>query len=80
MDAHTAPLEVSMNTANATLRFLGFGRGQRAVPDDDPADMGTCFGLDLSLDDAPPLGSGQAEAPMSAAWWRRLASRRRTQD
>ena len=46
-----------MNTANLTFRFLGFGRVQRAAPVDDPADMGTCFGLDMSIDDPRRLSA-----------------------
>jgi hypothetical protein len=65
-----------MNTAIATFRFLGFGRAQRATPVDDPADMGTCFGLDLSLDDVPSPTPGPADPPVSTGWWRRLAGRR----
>lgn len=69
-----------MNTANLTFRFLGFGRVQRAAPVDDPADMGTCFGLDMSIDDPLPISAAPADVPLSAAWWRRLSARRRSQD
>lgn len=68
-----------MNTANATFRFLKFGRAQPAHPADDAADMGTCFGLEMSFDDPAPQAD-LTEPPAPSAWWRRLANRRRTQD
>lgn len=42
----------------------------------DPADMGTCFGLEMTLDQ-PPLATGAAE-PVQRHWWQRLSARRST--
>jgi len=67
-----------MNTANAGFGFLGFGRGRRDRQDEDPADMGTCFGLDLSLGAAEPHRAPPATPPLAGSWWTRFAPRRRT--
>ncbi len=49
-----------------------------STPLDDPADLGTAFGLDLSM--APPAGPGGADAARSTArrggWVRRWMARR----
>jgi hypothetical protein len=37
----------------------------------DPADMGTCFGLEMTLDEPPPLAATPEVANMSRHWWRR---------
>ena len=56
----------------------------RATPDeqragaDDPADMGTAFGLDASfgpIGDPPPLVRGALPAPSSLPWEHRLTRR-----
>jgi hypothetical protein len=50
-----------------------------AVPQDDPADMGTAFGLDLSLAptaDTAIRGPGAA-GPVRRGWVRRWVTRRR---
>jgi hypothetical protein len=63
-----------MSTASSSLRSLltGRWRSARAVP--DPADMGTCFGLEMTLDEPP----ADAPPPASATrpWWQRLSRRR----
>lgn len=50
-----------------------------AAPQDDPADLGTAFGLDLSM--APPAGTASPTAAGTAArssgWVRRWVARRR---
>jgi len=50
----------------------------RAKPEDadDPADLGTCFGLDMSLDDEPQKFDAGASADTGASWVRRWVSRR----
>lgn len=51
-----------------------------AAPQDDPADLGTAFGLDLSM--SPPPGAGippaTGSAPRGGGWVRRWVGRRRT--
>lgn len=69
-----------MNTANATFRFLRFGRPRHVGPAEDAADMGTCFGLEMSLEEPTPIGTNQIEPPGTTAWWERLSNRRRSQD
>lgn len=55
-----------MNTAISTLsRLLSSRRRQAADP--DPADMGTCFGMEMTLQrDPPPLESEQVAAAAAA--------------
>lgn len=48
----------------------------RTPPGPDPADMGTCFGLDASLDDGAPLpGLGTPAEPRGGGWLARLGAR-----
>lgn len=55
--------------------FSAWRLGERPAPDTDPADLGTAFGLDLSLveisTEPPPA------APRRAGWVRRLTTRGR---
>lgn len=44
-----------------------------APAEPDPADYGTCFGLEISLDETPPLPQARTDAPLS--WVQRLTSR-----
>jgi hypothetical protein len=37
----------------------------------DPADMGTCFGLEMTLDEPPLLAEAPEAANMSRHWWQR---------
>ena len=65
-----------MNTTLNRFRLRVFGRPRPALTEPDPADMGTCFGLEMTmtLDDerAPPSDrAGQAAA--RAHWWQRGA-------
>lgn len=51
-----------MNTAISTLSRL-FSPRRRDDVDPDPADMGTCFGMEMTLQrDPPPLESEQKQA------------------
>jgi hypothetical protein len=47
----------------------------RPAPDTDPADLGTAFGLDLSLSEPAALPATPAER--RPGWVQRLAERRR---
>jgi hypothetical protein len=63
-----------MSQAPSSLRTFLLGRARRVPAVLDPADMGTCFGLEMTLDqpnvDAPPH-----DTP-ARPWWQRLARRR----
>jgi hypothetical protein len=48
----------------------------RPAPDTDPADLGTAFGLEMSMLDSPVEPAAPA-ATRRPAWMRRLATRRR---
>lgn len=61
-----------MHHANP-LRSLLNGRA-RPAPVADPADMGTCFGLEMTLDEPPAAPQRPAEPGRS--WWQRLSPRR----
>ncbi len=47
-----------------------------AHPASDPADLGTAFGLDLSLQ-APPVALPRPADPRAGNWMQRWAARRR---
>ncbi len=65
-----------MSTAPNPLRTFLLGRARQVPAAVDPADMGTCFGLEMTLDQP------EIDAPMTGAperpWWQRLAGRRPT--
>jgi len=67
-----------MDRSDAPRRWFGLWRAAERAPEDDPADLGTAFGLDLSLselgDELPP-----PPPPMQgkAGWMQRLTLRRR---
>lgn len=67
-----------MNTALATLRFLRLGR-RRVSDEHEAADMGTCFGLEMSLQSEEAAAPAPAPAPESSHWWQRLPARRAPQ-
>jgi hypothetical protein len=67
-----------MDKSDASRRWFGLWRAAEPSSQDDPADLGTAFGLDMSLselaEDAPA-----APAPMDGqgGWLQRVAARRR---
>lgn len=61
-----------MNTATSSLRSLLTVRPRPASVVLDPADMGTCFGLEMTLG-APAASRPAAEG---RTWWQRLAQRK----
>lgn len=63
-----------MNTATTPLRSLFTGRSRRGPVEADPADMGTCFGLELTLD--APASEAPAPLPAQRSWWQRLSPRK----
>jgi len=67
-----------MDKSDAPRRWFGHWRTVERSPQDDPADLGTAFGLDLSLSD---LGD-ELPAPPSAlegkvGWMQRMMPKRR---
>jgi hypothetical protein len=70
----------AMDKSDAPRRWFGLWRAAERVPEDDPADLGTAFGLDLSLselgDEGPPP-SPPAPLQVKAGWMQRMAPRRR---
>jgi hypothetical protein len=63
-----------MNNSPSPLRTFLLGRARQAPAALDPADMGTCFGLEMTLDQ-PPLAA--ADGPDAGAnWWQRLSMRK----
>ncbi|MDP1900216.1 MAG: hypothetical protein Q8K96_07160 [Rubrivivax sp.] len=63
------------NAVNSNRWFSGRRAEGRPV-EVDPADLGTAFGLDLSLTEVPDAPSPPAEE-RRAGWMRRLADRRK---
>jgi hypothetical protein len=64
-----------MADANNASRWLRPWRPAQPhkVVEHDAADLGTCFGLDLSLEQAAP---GAAAAPHRSPWWAPWSSER----
>jgi hypothetical protein len=64
-----------MNPGHSSMRsFLGRGRPEVAPEPDDPADMGTCFGLEMTLAAAEADRPGEAPDAADALagpWWQR---------
>lgn len=65
-----------MSTTSKTLRYYLFGQERRAPRVVDPADMGTCFGMEMMLDEPQPVAPPVVARPPARQWWRRLAVRR----
>ena len=66
MDKHGAPQRW----------FSGWRASAAPTADDDPADLGTAFGLDLSLNELHDLPAPTAPVERRAGWMRRLAAGR----
>lgn len=66
-----------MNKAPPSPRWFAGWRASQRPAAVDPADLGTAFGLDLSLNELqhePPAPDPAAQRP---GWMRRLATRRK---
>jgi hypothetical protein len=61
--------EVAMNTAAHASILYRLDRSHRAPAAPDPADLGTAFGLDLSMEPPAPEAGDEAAAP---TWLERL--------
>jgi hypothetical protein len=64
-----------MNEANPTFRLFDLWRRRADDPEaSEPADVGTAFGLELSmLPDDQPAATASTGAPGGTGWWRRLS-------
>jgi hypothetical protein len=63
-----------MDKALTSRRWFGSWRSVERPAQDDPADLGTAFGLDLSLSELPHEPLPAARRP---GWVQRLAERRK---
>jgi hypothetical protein len=65
-----------MNTPDQASRWLRPFRPARphTVVEHDAADLGTCFGLEMSLDQ-PPAAAETTAATRRAPWWAPWAQR-----
>jgi len=65
----------TMSESSIPLRLLALWRrrGRTSAPEYEPADLGTAFGLDLSMlpEDAPE----PAQPTQAATWWQRRSQR-----
>jgi len=52
-------------------------QAEARVPPADPADLGTCFGLELSLSAEPAPTQTTAEATRRGGWMQRFSAKRR---
>jgi len=67
---------MSSDAAKPQSWFHSWRSTPRPPPDTDPADLGTAFGLDLSMSEAAPLPAASSEG--RPGWVQRLAERRRS--
>ena len=63
-------------TANPPRWFSGWRTAARPAQGLDPADLGTAFGLDMSMAEMPPEPTPVGDR--RPGWVRRLADRRRS--
>ena len=67
-----------MDRSDAPRRWFGLWRAAERAPEDDPADLGTAFGLDLSLSEmGDELPAAPAAKANKSGWMQRMALRRR---
>jgi hypothetical protein len=64
-----------MSTTPSPLRSLLSGRPRSGRSAPDPADMGTCFGLEMTLT-ALPTAEPTRPAPQKHGWWQRFSPRK----
>ncbi len=67
-----------MSDANSPSLLARWSRIRRVTPRaQDPADMGTAFGMEYSLDQsAHPAGESTGDAPVDPSWLQRWLSRK----
>ena len=61
-----------MNKAESSHRWFAAWRSTPRVQEDDPADMGTAFGLDLSLNLLPHEAEDAVAERSGPSWLQRL--------
>jgi len=66
-----------MNKADPSPRWFSGWRASERQVQQDPADLGTAFGLDLSLNEIVHEPAPPAAAARRPGWMARLASRRK---
>jgi hypothetical protein len=71
------PAGSPMNKSEKPNRWFAAWRKGERHQEDDPADMGTAFGLDLSLNLLHPEVETPRPAPVRTDWVKRLALRRK---
>jgi type II secretory pathway component PulK len=68
----------AMPKSDTSRRWFGFWRSANSRSQDDPADHGTAFGLDLSLSRlAEDLQAEPAPMQREQSWMQRVLARRR---
>lgn len=77
LNPHTPAKPPIMNKPAHTHRWFSGWRSAPRPAEEDPADYGTAFGLDLSLHDLRAEPAPPVVAKAQAGWVRRLAARRR---
>jgi hypothetical protein len=66
-----------MNDRLSPKRLFGLGRGLHHTGALDPADLGTAFGMEVTLDQPPAPAPAPPGAAGQAGWMQRLRWRRR---
>ena len=68
-----------MHKSDTSRRWFGLRRAARRPAQDDPADLGTAYGLDLSLSEMPDEEPPRATKPTAGheGWMQRLWTRRK---
>ena len=68
-----------MHKSDTSRRWFGLRRAVGRPAQDDPADLGTAFGLDLSLSQLPDDAARAPPAPLRDhdGWMQRLRPRRK---
>jgi hypothetical protein len=67
-----------MGKAEITSHWFARWRERAPVEQDDPADMGTAFGLEMTLIPLAPEAHSSATAAAKPGWMQRLAEHRRS--
>ena len=65
-------------TTTPTRWYHTWRSSARPAPDDDPADLGTAFGLDLSLPDVDTPPAAVSRPAHRTGWMQRLTGWRHT--
>ncbi len=68
-----------MNKAAPAHRWFACWRATQRQVQDDPADLGTAFGLDMSLNELIHEPARPAPSERRAGWMQRLARRGKSQ-